>query len=51
MCVTSCVALMTQKLLHFKPVFVSIYVFVGFYFKDIKVDYIHLNRIIEVWVG
>ena len=35
--VTSCVVLITQKQLHFKPALVSVYVFVGFYFKNIEV--------------
>lgn len=44
-------SLMTQKQLHIKPVFVSIYVFVGFYFKNTKVNYIHLNSGILLWMG
>lgn len=51
MYVTSCIAFMTQKQLYFKPVFVSIYVFVGFYFKNLKVNYIHLNSVIHLWMG
>jgi hypothetical protein len=45
-CVSSYVVIMTQKELHFKPLFVALYVFIDFYFRNLKVSYIHLTGVI-----